>query len=109
MVYLMRIHPRYWIVFDNIETVDDKVWDEDCGVKLRTILLDGEVMDERILDDLTNTHLFYNNTPLVQNFPIYDICRDNLSESAANSSATLGIRYVCPPEVSKCGCTMVMK
>ena len=54
-------------------------------------------MDQCDLDELNNTDLFYNNIPIGKKFPLFGICRNNISDSAVSSVGREGVRYATPP------------
>ena len=95
-VYLMRIHPRHWTIFGNLETIQDTYWIDNYASTLQCLLASGEVMNEDELSKVENEQLFYNNILLGKKSPLYGICRNNVSESAANSVGMNGVRYATP-------------
>jgi hypothetical protein len=96
-VYLMRIHPRHWTIFGNLDTITDTYCIETYASILRTLFVQCEIMNEDQLNKVTNEDLFYNNIPIGKKFAIYGISRNNVSESAANAIRMSGIRYATPP------------
>jgi hypothetical protein len=96
-VYIMRIHPRHWTVFGNLDTIADSSWMDKYASMLRTLFLQCEIMSIDKLNKLTNEELFYKNVPIGMKFPLFGICRNNVSESAANTMRLCGIRNAAPP------------
>ena len=60
-VYIMRIHPRHWTVFGNLETIPDTYWIDNYATLLRVFFDRCGIMDTCDLDKLKNADLFFNN------------------------------------------------
>ena len=90
-VYIMRIHPRHWTVFGNLDTIPDTSWMDKYASMLRSLFLQCDIISIDKLNKLTNEELFYQNVPIGKKFPLYGICRNNVSESAANTMRISGI------------------
>ena len=100
-VYLLRIIPRHWTVFGNLTSINDDTWMAKYATILRGYMIRTQTGDAQDISNMPDERLFYRNIPKGKKLPLFGICRNNVSESAAHSAGISGVRYSCPPNAIK--------
>ena len=54
-------------------------------------------MTQKNLEQVPTSNLYFGNLPVGNKYPLFGICRNNVSESIANSHNMSNVRYTIPP------------
>jgi hypothetical protein len=92
----MKIHPRHWTIFGNRRDIPYTRWKEQYDDFLRFNIIKSGAMTQKNLEQVPTSNLYFGNLPVGNKYPLFGICRNNVSESVANSSDfILHKKYIC--------------